>query len=321
MAREIDFERIDLLSLNIFVLLYENKSATITSKALKIPAPKISRCLKQLRETFGNDLFVRHRYGMHPNEFAEQIYPLARHIVDTASGFSRLDPTCRPPKPEYPIAIPDAISCSMMKPLMQIVQNKTHPISISLELWSATAIQQVLNGDLSFAVLCHYADEALQGYSDKLEFVPIKTMGNLYLLSRAGHPVLNSELGFEQIAQYPFIYTEFGKPEEKTSVFQRFCMAEGIALHTEITIRNVATLIDYLLGSDSLALTSYSSLYDKFSDIPGLHACRLSAREVSRLTDKFPTSNLYLVRRKEEREPQLDWLADEVCSLIASSLD
>lgn len=52
MAREIDFERIDLLSLNIFVLLYENKSATITSKALKIPAPKISRCLKQLRETF-----------------------------------------------------------------------------------------------------------------------------------------------------------------------------------------------------------------------------------------------------------------------------
>ncbi|MCL1038944.1 LysR family transcriptional regulator [Shewanella submarina] len=321
LGKEIDIEKIDLLSLSILVLLYENKSATMTSKALRIPAPKISRCLKQLRDTFGNELFVRQRYGMHPNEFADQLYPIARNIIDTAKAFNRLDPNIIKSRQDYPIAIPDAISCTMMRSLINLVHDKEHPIGISLELWNGNSINEVLNGNLSFAVSCHYSLEQLQAYSDKLDVIPIKSMENLYVLSREGHSILDSDISFERIAEYPFVYTEFGKPEERASAFQRFCLGEGIPLHTEITIRNVASLIDYLLNSDALALTSYSSLYDKFSEIPTLHSCQLAHRETRRLLDKFPCSTLFLVRQKGIRDANLDWLVDRVISLIQANLN
>ncbi|MGI2261117.1 LysR family transcriptional regulator [Shewanella sp. GXUN23E] len=321
MGREIDIEKIDLLSLSILVLLYENKSATMTSKALKIPAPKISRCLKQLRDTFGNELFVRQRYGMHPNEFADEVYPIARHIIDAAKAFNKLDPHVQKSRQDYPIAIPDAISCTMMRSLINLIYDKEHPLSISLELWNTNAINEVLCGNLSFAIFCHYSRDQLTAYSDKLDVIPIKKMENMYLLSREGHPILEGDISFERIADYPFVYTEFGKPEQRASAFQRFCLGEGIPLRTEITIRNVSSLIDHLINSDALALTSYSSLYDKFSEIPELHSCKLARRETDRLLAKFPCSTLYLIKMKGVEDPHLDWLVKRVIKVIDAGLD
>ncbi|MCF1429213.1 MAG: hypothetical protein LPD71_00975 [Shewanella sp.] len=208
-----------------------------------------------------------------------------------------------------------------MRSIIDLIHDKEHPLSISLELWNTNAINEVLDGNLSFALFCHYSQEQLAAYGDKLEVIPIKQMENMYLLSREGHPILGTDISFERIADYPFVYTEFGRPEQRASAFQRFCQGEGIPLHIEITIRNASSLIDHLINSDALALTAYSSLYDKFSEIPALHSCKLAARETGRLQEKFPCPTLYLIRMKDVQDPNLDWLVERVIQLIGKSLD
>jgi DNA-binding transcriptional LysR family regulator len=65
--KQIDLDKLDLLTLSILVTLYENKSATQVSKILNVPASKISRCLNSARLLFGDELFIRRKYGFLPH--------------------------------------------------------------------------------------------------------------------------------------------------------------------------------------------------------------------------------------------------------------
>ena len=106
---------LDILSLKILVSLYENKSATYVSKALDIPAPKISRSLKNLREIFGDELFIRRKYGLFPNEFATHLYPIAKEAIFQISSenfeeaFDALFPARKPVAEVYAQIIADCL--------------------------------------------------------------------------------------------------------------------------------------------------------------------------------------------------------------------
>ncbi|MBO2613945.1 LysR family transcriptional regulator [Shewanella algae] len=128
----IDFEKLDILSLSILVSLYENKSATHVSKILNVPAPKISRCLKTARSIFGNELFLRKKYGLIPNEFAAKVYPIAKEIVDCAKGFNHLgNPTLAGNK-NFELVTPGLISYAYPKALMQAIKQQNKQLHINL---------------------------------------------------------------------------------------------------------------------------------------------------------------------------------------------
>ncbi|SQH78068.1 Transcriptional regulator, LysR family protein [Shewanella benthica] len=79
--KNLNLDTLDLLSINILVSLHEHHSATLVAKKMNISAPKISRCLQHSRVIFNNPLFIRKKHGFIPNEFAKQLYPIAKEIV------------------------------------------------------------------------------------------------------------------------------------------------------------------------------------------------------------------------------------------------
>ncbi|MBV7316665.1 LysR family transcriptional regulator [Shewanella sp. NIFS-20-20] len=316
----INIEGIDLLSLSIFVLLYESESATVVSRQMNIPAPKISRCLKSLREAFNNELFIRRRYGMCPNMVADQIYPIAKNIVASANEFNKVNINSSETNNQFAIALPDCFACSLTKDLMTRLKKVNEKYNLILEQWHINSWQDVINEKLSFSLCCHSSVHELESLSDKLEVIPLVELNQLYLLSPANHPILGQEISLETIANYPYVVTEFAKLEDLTP-YQRFCQRQGIELKMDITIRNASSLIDYMYSHSCLALTSYKTLYDKYSQIAGLHACQLSKVEAARLHQDQAAPWLFLLKRRDLQDPKLAQLITTLSDVVKEHLE
>ena len=132
-----NMDGLDILSLKILVSLYENKSATYVSKALDIPAPKISRSLKNLREVFGDELFVRKKYGLFPNEFVTHLYPIAKQAIECTDKFQKVRAAnVNHVKTHIEIAAPGLIAYAFPKALMQAIKEEQKSIHINITPWS-----------------------------------------------------------------------------------------------------------------------------------------------------------------------------------------
>jgi LysR family transcriptional regulator, mexEF-oprN operon transcriptional activator len=93
---ENDFRRFDLNLLLTFRALLEERSVTRAAQRLFLGQPAVSGALKRLRETFGDELFVRTPRGMVPTpralELARQIEPFLQSLHQALTQPSAFDP-------------------------------------------------------------------------------------------------------------------------------------------------------------------------------------------------------------------------------------
>ena len=76
----------DLRALEYFVAIYENGSLSAASKKKFVAQPSISASLKLLEHNLSTSLFVRHARGVQATHAGEQLYPLAKQLLDQAAA-------------------------------------------------------------------------------------------------------------------------------------------------------------------------------------------------------------------------------------------
>jgi DNA-binding transcriptional LysR family regulator len=76
---------VDLRALEYFVTIYENGSLSAASRKKFIAQPSISASLKQLEHSLSTLLFVRHARGVQATHAGEQLYPLAKQLLEQAA--------------------------------------------------------------------------------------------------------------------------------------------------------------------------------------------------------------------------------------------
>lgn len=82
---------IDLNKLIIFMAIYREASVSETACVLGVTQPAVSNVLSELRECFGDPLFVRRDGGMQPtkaaNAIAECLMPVLTSLSDLVEQF------------------------------------------------------------------------------------------------------------------------------------------------------------------------------------------------------------------------------------------
>lgn len=71
----------DVRLLKFFVAAYEQKNLTRAAKQCFVSQPNISNGIKQLEETIGKTLFVRHKRGIGIKKEADYLYPIAKRLL------------------------------------------------------------------------------------------------------------------------------------------------------------------------------------------------------------------------------------------------
>ena len=76
----------DLRALEYFVSIYETGSLSAASKKKFVAQPSISSSLKLLEHSLTTSLFVRHARGVQATHAGEQLYPLAKQLLEQAAA-------------------------------------------------------------------------------------------------------------------------------------------------------------------------------------------------------------------------------------------
>src|SRR3546814_9554057 len=89
--------KLDMQDLMVFVAVYEQSSVTEVSETLCVSQSTVSYCLKKLRTSFEDELFINTRSGMRPTNKATAMHSHVLNILKTInicnSGIQTFDPT------------------------------------------------------------------------------------------------------------------------------------------------------------------------------------------------------------------------------------
>ncbi|QSX33844.1 LysR family transcriptional regulator [Shewanella avicenniae] len=310
--KNVDFEKLDMMSLLIIVNLCENKSATQVSKILNIPQSKISRCLNNCRSIFGNELFQRKKYGLIPNDYAKSIYPIAKEIVEHAQRFNHIGQQHKGQERWFEVAIPGLVSYLYPKALMKAVKEHNKHFHLNFNPWNSASLQGILDGEITLGICCgnHQEAQALVEKSFHVEF--IKSLSELFLVCSSEHPLLQGEITLERIAQYPFVKTEVGCNPRSTCPFEDYCHTNGIPLTIDICISSVSSLFLYLQESQAVALVPYHAVFDLLPDVPMVHGCRLSDVETQRMFTVATPKTVEMISSNNNSDEDLNWLKEQI---------
>lgn len=314
-----NLDGLDILSLKILVSLYENKSATYVSKALDIPAPKISRSLKNMREIFGDELFIRRKYGLFPNEFVSHLYPIAKEAIECTDKFYKARAAnTNLVKTHVEISAPGLIAYAFPKPLMQAIKEEKKLMHINITPWSMHTTQDIINGETMLGICCNKGAADVAAFGDKLLTTALQNMDKVYLIASSNHPIFKRDITLETIAEYPYVNTDLGNSHSKLSPYQDFCLKNGITLNTEINITSISSLFEYLGESQALSLLPYRVVYEMASDTPELHTCQLSQLEAERLYAETEVPAIFLVQKNQPNNinDDLIWLNGQIKKIV-----
>lgn len=86
----------DMRELRYFLAVFDEKNLTAAARRCFVSQPSVSAAIASLEHELDTKLFIRHKKGMTPTAAADQLYPVARRMVDEAEAVRKLFRTPAP---------------------------------------------------------------------------------------------------------------------------------------------------------------------------------------------------------------------------------
>ncbi|MCW8278669.1 LysR family transcriptional regulator [Pseudomonas sp. PCH199] len=147
--------KLDMQDLMVFVAVYEQNSVTGVSEALCVSQSTVSYCLKKLRSSFEDELFINTRTGMHPTYKAGSMYPHMLKILESINlchaGAPTFDPALQPAT--YNICAPEYFEQLILPRLLKNFACAGLPVMVNMHKFEADIPAEALrDGSLDLVI-------------------------------------------------------------------------------------------------------------------------------------------------------------------------
>lgn len=212
-----NFRNLDLNLLKVFDAVMAERNLTRAAERLAMTQPAVSHALKRLRETLGEDLFVRQAFGMKPTSRAEGLWPEVRAILTRLQTL--LDPGEFQPQQEeqtFRIAMADSTAALLLPPLVaQFEETRALANVHVLPLTTRDPRALLEQGEADFAVgYFPGAVAALQAQGSMSVIGQHRLYDSSYVcVMRRGHPLADAELDLDRFCAAHHLLVSFsGRP-------------------------------------------------------------------------------------------------------------
>lgn len=127
--------KLDMQDLMVFVAVYEQRSVTEVSETLCVSQSTVSYCLKKLRTSFDDELFINTRNGMWPTHKAATMYSHVLKILKTInichSGLHSFDPAQK--EITFNICAPEYFELLILPNLLKRFIGSRFPVIINIQ--------------------------------------------------------------------------------------------------------------------------------------------------------------------------------------------
>ncbi len=301
------------LEIRVFLTVFRYRKARIAATELDVSEVNISRCLKSLRASTGDQLFVRKGYQLEPTQRAIELAPIfaeiERQMQKVQEKFSDIDYSTS--DRIFEICAYDEFAWA----IFDVIENKIQPFApklrFNIHVASKDSGRDLIDGKLDFVVTYEGFNEENVAF-DRFSF-PMHE----HLLCRKDHPLTKSkEITTSELAKYPLVQIEYFK-ELDCPVFVQLCRDDGLSMQVGTHTESMSAAFWKIMHSDSVAIVCNPFTRKYVSYIPNLKLLAMPGvlqRRIQKMRCSIRPVGNYLMYNKNQNSPLFCWVKNELIS-------
>lgn len=243
---------LDLNLLKILEAIVETKNTHSAADKLGISQTSVSRGMAKLRETFGDQLFIRKAHGVEPSELAEKLAEASQEmfnpIIKVVESYQDFDPIKF--EGEITIGLNIFILELYGDGIFTALRERLPNAKFNMTYWQDQTLPGMLNGEVDYMLQLEGVPLPQDIYQHKLKEV------QLCLIARKDHPVLSKSSAWEDIQQLPVTRILIDGINTKRSPIEELFLAKGFKVNMALTTHSLSVLVNKLTNSDAFSFGS-----------------------------------------------------------------
>jgi len=151
-----NINRLNLNLLRVFAAIYENGTLTRAAQQLGLSQPAVSHALRQMRDTFEDELFVRVADGYRPTKKAKELAPTVLEALESLQGVfedaHRFDPQTA--SKTFKLSVSDYSSHTILPRLARLIHEQAPGIRCAISQISYERVnEQLRQGEIDLAIV------------------------------------------------------------------------------------------------------------------------------------------------------------------------
>ncbi len=212
-----NFRTLDLNLMRVFDAVMAEGNLTRAAETLAMTQPAVSHALRRLRTACGQELFVRHAYGMNPTPYAQSVWPQVRDaLARLRQAMAPGDFEPRTDAVQFRIAMADATAALLAPALVDTIEREAAVANLRVLPLTTRDPRRLLEaGEADLAV--GYFPEAMaavqsQGPDSSLRHTRLYDTRYVCVM-RSGHPLQAQAMTLDRFCAAQHLLVSFsGKP-------------------------------------------------------------------------------------------------------------
>ncbi|QLE87411.1 LysR family transcriptional regulator [Shewanella sp. Scap07] len=246
-----NLEQLDLNLLRLLKVVVDTRNTSVTAERLGISQTSVSRGLAKLRDTFGDQLFIRKAHGVEPSELAEKLAVAAEQMLSpftqVLDAYQSFDAT------KYQGDIVIACELTLLdifgNGLYQSLRQALPQAKFKLVYWQPQSLQAMLARNIDYVL--HYSMYNLpqEIYTHHLSNIALN------LVARKNHPILKTTSDWQAIKDIAIV-KHASDYSAKYDVYDELFITQGIEPNISLVSHSVPIIVDKLVHSDAISINS-----------------------------------------------------------------
>lgn len=247
-----ELQDLDLNLLKLLKAVVETRNTHAAADKLGISQTSVSRGMARLRETFGDQLFLRKAHGVEPSELAEKLAEAADEmyspLIKVVESYHNFDPKTF--NGEVTIALNIFLLEQYGDGIFEVLLKSLPNANFKLIYWQEKSMTEVLNGQIDYLLQLSGFPLPQDIYQHRLTDV------KLSLVARKNHPVLTNSSQWEDIHHLPVGRILIDGITSKRSAIEELYIAKGYKANVVLATHSLKVLQNKLKNSDAISFGS-----------------------------------------------------------------
>ncbi|MCG9657511.1 LysR family transcriptional regulator [Vibrio mediterranei] len=247
-----ELQDLDLNLLKLLKAVVEARNTHAAADKLGISQTSVSRGMAKLRDTFGDQLFLRKAHGVEPSELAEKLAEAADEmyfpLIKVVESYHNFDPKMF--TGEITIALNIFLIEQYGEGIYEVLHEALPQASLKLVYWQEQSLAEMLNGQVDYLLQLSGFPLPQDIYQHKLTEV------KLSLIARKEHPVLSKSTEWEDIHHLPITRILIDGINTKRTPVEDLYKSKGYAANIVLATHSLKVLRNKLRNSDAFSFGS-----------------------------------------------------------------
>ncbi|CAK3382556.1 Transcriptional regulator [Vibrio crassostreae] len=243
---------LDLNLLKLLQAVVETRNTHLAADKLGISQTSVSRGLAKLRETFGDQLFIRKAHGVEPSELAEKLAEAADQmftpLLKVVESYNNFEPL------QFTGEITIAMNINLLEQygdgIFSALREALPTASFKLVYWQEQSLSEILSGQIDY--MLHFSEFPLPQEIYQHSLKEIK----LSIVARKNHPILSTSSALEDIHHLPITRIVADGINSKRAPAEDFYLTKGFKANIVLTTHSIRVLLNKLKNSDAILFGS-----------------------------------------------------------------